>query len=107
VGTVQTGPYATSTVNIGLTAEDRDAIRRALDLTIETIQRAPTLIAGGPQIVEIAEDARAELEKSAPNTLKLSACLQGIATTVQTVGSLAGVYEAVKLALLPFGILLP
>lgn len=107
VGAVQTGPYATSTINIALSAEDRDTIRRALDLAIESLRRATTPITSGPQIIDMAEEARAELDKAAPNNLKLSSYLQGIATSIQTIGSLSGVYEAVKLALLPFGVTLP
>jgi len=108
VGVVQTGPGATAHVIQNLGGQDKEALVQALEHVRQDLIRV-TEVAGfsRQEVVELVDDARTELEKSRPNGLRLTNILTGIATTIQTAGSLQPAYQALKAALLPLGIFLP
>jgi hypothetical protein len=108
VGAVQTGPSAIASVVQNLGAEDRKAILDALQLVRKGLDAVETLPAlPKEEIVDLAAETQAELDKAKPNNTRLRTSLVAIATAIQTVANLQPAYQAIKTALLPLGISLP
>ena len=59
------------------------------------------------ETLELVADCERELENPTLNKKRLTAALQGIATTIQTVASLGGAYESLKAAMAMIGLPLP
>lgn len=105
-GIVQTGAGSLATMTVALGAEERrviegalDAVERVIDAAGDTRELRAT--------VELVRDVRQEMERPEPNSLRIRGALQGIATTVQTMGSAAGAYQLLKGAAALFGLTLP
>src|SRR5262249_10253804 len=108
VGAVQTGPSATANVVQTINPSDKETLLKAL----ETVKQGLVDIDALPshpkkEIIELVDEAHIEVDKSNPNRTRLGSILQGIATAIQTAGSLQPAYQALKAALIPFGIPLP
>jgi hypothetical protein len=108
VGAIQTGPGATANVVQNLAAQDKEALRRALDLVRDALSDVDDF-PGNPkaEIVELVAEAESEVGKPSPNQTRLRSILTAVASVIQTVGSLQPAYQALKVALLPLGIALP
>jgi len=108
VGAVQTGPNASAEVFQNVTTQDREAFSSALSLVRKALASVDRLPAHPKEeIVELVDEAETEIKKSKPNNSKLLSTFMVIAQAIQTVGSLKPAYDALKTALLPFGIALP
>ena len=59
------------------------------------------------ETLELVTDAEHELRREQPNKKKLKASLEGVATTIQTVGALSEAYGVLKSAMAVIGISLP
>ena len=108
VGTYQIGPASPTAVTQINNSADSEALRRALDLVEASLPAAansPGLMA--EEVLELVDETRAELAKARPNSIRLRIVASGVATAIQTVGVLQPAYQALKAALLPFGVLLP
>jgi hypothetical protein len=108
VGGYQIGPTSAATVTQISNSADSEALRRALDLVEASLPAAansPGLMAD--EVLELVDETRAELAKARPNSIRLRIVASGVATAIQTIGMLQPAYQALKAALLPFGVLLP
>ena len=108
VGAYQIGPTSAATVTQISNSADSEALRRALDLVEASLPAAansPGLMAD--EVLELVDETRAELAKARPNSIRLRIVASGVATAIQTIGILQPAYQALKAALLPFGVLLP
>ena len=108
VGAYQIGPASATTVTQISNSADSEALRRALDLVEASLPAAansPGLMAD--EVLELVDETRAELAKARPNSIRLRIVASGVATAIQTIGILQPAYQALKAALLPFGVLLP
>jgi hypothetical protein len=59
------------------------------------------------EVVAVVEETRSELLVDRPNRTKLQAFFSVITSTIQTLASAQPAYQALKTALLPFGVILP
>lgn len=108
VGTVQTGAGAQANVVQNIGADDQEALKQALSLASEAIQAATDIAdTQKNELVEIANQARNELDKEKPNSTMLQSMFITIGTTIQTLASAKPAYQALKGALIPLGITLP
>lgn len=108
IGAFQTGPGSMATVVQHIGTEDKETLLQALSLVRDALSQLPDT-AGFPRadIIELVNDVDAELKKTSPNGTKLSSVLATIGNSIQTLGTLQSVYQTLKGALLPFGIMLP
>jgi len=58
-------------------------------------------------IVELVDEGELETRKSKPNNSRLLSIFMTVATAIQAVGSLKPAYDALKAALIAFGVQLP
>lgn len=108
IGSVQTGSGAQANIVQNLGSEDQEAIKQALALASEAIQAATDIVdTKKNELIEIASQARNELEKETPNSTMLQSMFVTIGTTIQTLASAKPAYQALKGALIPLGIMLP
>jgi len=108
VGAVLTGPNATANVFQTITQQDRDALLTAVDLLKKGLVSVEQLPAHPKEeIVELVEEAEIEIPKSKPNNTRLLSIFMTVAQAIQTVGSLRPAYDALRTALIPFGVQLP
>lgn len=108
VGAIQTAPSATANITMNIGPEDREALLCALALVKEGLAGVESLPAHPtPEIIELVDEVKSEIEKPKPNGTRLGSLALTIATAIQTAGSLQPAYQTLKAALLPFGILLP
>ena len=108
VGAVQTGPNASAQVFQNITPQDREALLGAISLLRQELVSVTSLPAcPKEEIVELVEEAEIETKKAKPNSSKLLGMFTVIAQAIQTVASLKPAYDALKAALLPFGVMLP
>lgn len=107
-GVVQTGSGSIATVVHTFGPDERNLILRALQ-AVEDCTAEGTVVAPSErtQIQEVVSDTRAELEKEAPNPLKLRGALSTLATTIQTLGSARSAYDLLKAAAALFGLHVP
>jgi hypothetical protein len=108
VGAIQTGLGATANIVMNIGPQEREELARALDTVKESLSKVETVPADQiADVVELVDEAKTEIGKPKPNTLRLRSALSTIATAIQTIGSLQPAYQALKAALLPLGIMLP
>jgi len=108
IGVLQTGAGATAQVVQILSTQDREALLRTLDDLRQGLEHLAEVPGHSrDEVLELVGDARSEAEKPEPNVLRLRTILLGLATTIQTIGSLQPAYQAIKGFLLQFGIQLP
>lgn len=108
VGAVQTGPSALANIVQNLSNEDQEAIKQALSLARDAITATSEIEeTQKKELVEIVDDAKKELDSEKPNNTKLKSLFTTVAETIQTLASAQPAYQALKAALIPFGIILP
>jgi len=108
VGAVQTGDGASANIVQNLGQDDKDALTQALQLTRDALLTAQELADDRKQdLVGIVDEVSTELQSASPNNTKIKSLFQGIATSIQTIASAGPAYQALKGALVPFGIMLP
>jgi hypothetical protein len=108
VGAVQTGLGSVANVVQHIGAQDKETLLQALLLVRDALSQLPdTASFPKADIIELVNDADAEIKKPSPNRTKLSSVLTTIGNSIQTLGTLQSVYQALKVALLPFGIMSP
>jgi hypothetical protein len=103
-GIVQTG--AGSTASFTLSRDSIVEIEHALSAAEQEIQAVADPTAR-QQVMELVEEARAEIGKEQPNGLKVRGALAGIATTLQTAAAAPGAYQVLKGAAALLGLNLP
>jgi len=108
VGAIQTGQGATATIVQMLSPQDREALRDALDRVKQGLADVDKLPGyEKDEVLDLIEEGRREVDKSKPNSMRVTSVFSAIATAIQMAGSLQPAYQALKAALLPLGILLP
>ncbi len=99
-GAIAVGSDA-SAVNVTAADHRLDDVRHQLDALVEALQAAA--LPDGRQLAEAAQQARAELDKPAPNKVTMLGILQGVAAGV---GSAAGLATSVSALIQAVGHLL-
>lgn len=108
IGAVQTAPGAVANVTQHLSGEDKESLLRALVQVADQIGRAHDANAETRrEVEELVTETTNELNKPSPSVTKVKGSLLGVATTIQTLGSMQQAYQAVKAGLVPLGIVLP
>ena len=108
IGANQIGANLIANVNMTIGSQARTDILQALKLVkaaADSVESLPGC--QKEEFVELVVEAETEVKKERPNRLKLGTALTGIATTIQTVGSMSAAYEVLKRALMFCGINLP
>lgn len=107
-GIVQTGAGSTASFVQQIDPQKLGELQRALDLVQQLVDsRNDLATTEQAQIIEIVSETRAEMVKPSPNVLKIRGALSTLATSVQTLGSASGAYQALKGAAAFFGVHLP
>jgi hypothetical protein len=101
VGAIQTGDGASANVVQHFGAEEREIVGHALRAVEDYLGSSGV---EKPEVKEVVEDARRELVNDKPNVTKLKGFLVGLATSVQTLASAQGAYQAIVAALAVLGI---
>lgn len=108
VGSVQTGSNSTANVVQNLGATELASLSSALEQTVQAIQ---DMSRPGEQqwaeLLEIAVACRTEMNSSTPNNTRVRDMFHVLGTSIQSIASAQPAYQALKLALLPLGIILP
>ncbi len=108
VGAVQTGHGSTANVVQHIGTQERETLLQALAVVKDALSKLPdTAGASKAEIVEMVEDAHAEIQKPAPNRIKMASILTTIGDTIRVLGSMNSAYQSLKIALLPYGLTLP
>jgi hypothetical protein len=108
VGAIQTGAAPSASVSQQLGQADLAALSAALERVAEAIARSTDVtpeVRG--DVDEVLVELRSEIGKPRQNSLRLRQLASGVAMTIQTVASARPAYEALKTALLAFGIVVP
>lgn len=88
--------------------EDKAAFLEVLDWLASDLEQAVDVGSDiKRKLQELIPEAAAQLKKDRPALIKVKSLLQGIATTIQTLGSMQPAYQTLKVALVPLGISLP
>lgn len=108
VGAIQTGTQASAVIQQGATAEDERRLAVALEALRDHLQGIDS-IGGYPtgEVVSLVDESIVEARKPQPNRLKLATGASAVAVAVQTIAAVRPAYDAIKVALAPFGIHLP
>jgi hypothetical protein len=102
VGAIQTGAGAVAHVAQDF---DKEVLLHALTLVSQQIATAAsTAPAVRSEIEDLVIESRQELQKPTPSLIKVRGLLTGIATTIQTMGSMQQAYQALKAGLVMLGI---
>jgi hypothetical protein len=108
VGLVQTGNGNNATVHQHIDTGVRQEISRALEMVLEKLDKDDVEPSGNlAELREMVVEAKFEVEKAEPNSLKLGSTLRTIAETTKFMGSLGPCYQVLKPILSFFGIHLP
>jgi len=108
VGAVQTGSHAMANLTLSLSPSGIEQLKQALVEVRSAAAAAPELLPTvSAEIVEIVDDITHELSVENPNKLRISNLATGIATAIQTIGSLQAAYATLKVALNFIGVQLP
>ena len=105
-GIVQTGPGSTANMSIRVGTEERHAVETAM-VAVEQVFEDAEDNGEKRAAVELVQDVRRELDREEPNPHHIRGALQGIGTTIQTMGSAGGAYQLLKGAAALFGLALP
>lgn len=106
VGAIVSGMYANASVVQNLGPQDHTELRAALTelrRAVESVEDQRRR----QELADLTDEVRDELEKPAPNSLRVGAALMAIATGVQTIATVGPAYQAVKAAAALVGIQLP
>ena len=108
IGAFQTGAGSSANVVQHIGTQERETLLQALVVVKDALSKLPeTAGISKAEIVEMVEDAHAEIQKSAPNRIKMTSILTTVGETIRVVGSMNSAYQSLKTALLPHGITLP
>lgn len=108
VGAVQTGSHAVANLTLNLSRAGIDQLKQAMAEVRSAAALAPELSPSSrTEIAQIADEVTHELSAENPNKLRVSHLATGIATTIQTIGSLQSAYAVLKVALNFMGLQLP
>ncbi len=106
IGAVLTGDRATA--HVTQNAGTVEQMRELVELMRDVLKHEPSLDERKKgELMEIANDAHAELAKPAPNETKLMTLFTLLTQSVQTLPAAKPAYTAAKALLAPFGISLP
>jgi hypothetical protein len=105
VGAFQVGNYNIANVTQNLADADRAKVTEALDLSIQSLQQSSH--PKSSEMERLAEEAREELTKPVPNDTKLLTILTVLSSAVEGIANARPAYEALRTALLFWGISLP
>jgi len=106
VGAIVASPGASAQVTQQNISDNRQPILEALDCVLSAIAES----SHGSELSEVQElisDAKLELEKPKPNSLKLSSSFGGIATAISMLADLRPAYECLKSTAAILGVSLP
>lgn len=107
VGVIQTGAYASATLTVNVSVEDRGAMVKALELIALTVRDSQQLAdEHRRQMLEVVEQAKAATQQHPPNPTLLRGMFTVICETVQTLAASQPAMAALRAAALPFGIAL-
>lgn len=107
VGVLQMGASSSATLTINVGPDDREAMLKSLELAASTVKDAIQL--GDEQrrqMLELIEQAGIAARQPRPNTALLHGMFTVLCQTIQTLGSSAPAIAALRVAALPFGIVL-
>ena len=105
VGAIVSGTGATATVVQNINPDQGDALVKALEAVKEAISGAPELIDTDRQeLLELADEAAAEVSKEKPNGRRLAVILQSLAAAVQGIASGPAAYEVLRSAARAIGL---
>jgi len=107
VGAVQTGAASVAHVVQNLNAGDKASLVAALDEVKTAFATAPAPPPNRDELIEIADECVAEVQSASPNNSRLRGMFDVLSSSVQAIASAPGAYQALKVALVPLGILLP
>jgi len=108
IGIVQTGDHTNANVIQNVSEEHRATLVAALRDAGQAIQENADF--GDDQkreLLEIVADGEAELNEERPNQTRFRSAMQIVGSTLRGMATASGAYQALKLALNPFGINLP
>ena len=106
VGAIVTSPGASVQVAQQNIADNRQSIQEALDRVVNAIH-ASSYDSQLSEVRDLIKDARTELEKDKPNSLKLYSAIAGIGTAISMLAGLKPAYESLKSVAAILGITLP
>lgn len=87
---------------------DGQELRAALaDFRMRLLSLDPDFLPDRESVLELAEEAEEELNRSKPRKLKVTTLLSGVAMAVQAIPAVKPAYKAIKAAALQLGIGLP
>lgn len=96
-GIVQMGSASTASMAVTIGASEKEALQAALDEVQRTLEDAESLSTQTKgETLDLVSELRTELEKDAPNGIRIRSMLQGVATTVQTLASAPKAYQLLK-----------
>ena len=102
------GSHSTATLHVGLDADERRTLGRALEAVREVLESSSAVDPNErSQALEIVTETMAELETEEPNRLKVRSAISGLATTVRTMAASPQAYELLKGAAALLGLQLP
>lgn len=104
VGAIVSGQGASASVVQNIGTDQREALLKALELVKEAIGAAPGVVdRHRRELVELADEAAAEVSKEQPNSMRLGFGLQTLAAAVQGIASGPGAYEVLRSAAAAIG----
>jgi hypothetical protein len=107
VGAIVSGAGASANVVQNIATDQREALLKALELVKQTIGAAPDLVdTDRAELIDLAEEAAAEVSKEKPNGRRLGFALQSLTAAVQGIASGPGAYEVLRAAAAAIGVLL-
>jgi hypothetical protein len=96
-----------STVGLNFNPTTVSSLSRAFDNLRSAVAASDAPLEIKAELVEVIDDCKSEVLKTTPNRSKFTGLLGGLATTIQTAGSLKGAYEVFKITAASAGITLP
>lgn len=107
VGAVMSGSVLSGNVIQNVTASDKENLLKALELLEDALRKQSPSDFSKEEVIELVTESKTEVSKTKPNWLRLRTIVTAIGESIQTVASLGDIYQKVKAALLPFGVMLP
>jgi hypothetical protein len=105
VGAVVSGPGASATVVQNIGTDQREALLKALELVKKAIGEAAEIVEKDrDELIELADEAAAEVSKEKPNGRRLGLALQSLAAAVQGIASGPAAYEVLRSAASAIGL---
>ena len=107
-GAIQTGAGSVANVSVQIDQSAREAMNAALD-AIKAQLALVDAVGGLPsvEVLRVVEDVRIEVTQPAPNRLRLSSLLMGLAVTIQAAGAMKAAYELLRAASAALNVHLP